>query len=290
MKTTMDLDFSHLYWHEKPELLGVTKLNGMDTIVRIDVSASAYEIVGSLPPGFRKSDAFFRSEIRSAGRNCRDGIYHIQGFSLSYQPEGGSWHSVIRDVHIVKTFGGASPYLPVRYLGNGRFAVAKTTRDDVDISEIPAQEETLLGAAEAVTLLVDGLSGKILKQSEPYIYNHNPPLKIPDTWWADGFQLPAPDDAEPPRKSLFHWNETTRELRFTGDKLITLTEDDELLESDDGQFMLIYQKCPRGDGKTRTKVPFRILDGRTGGSYSTEVESDFYEVWTEASWETLCPP
>jgi hypothetical protein len=99
-----------------------------------------------------------------------------------------------------------------------------------------------------------------------------------------------PEVSETPVKaaSLFDWNEEKREIRFAGGKVVRLSEDDERDESGDGRYLVIYQKCPRGGGKAETKVPLRILDGKTGQVHSAEVRSGFYEVWVDLSWEVLC--
>ena len=192
---------------------------------------------------------------------------------------------MIRNVHIVKTFGGVMPHLPVCYLGNGRFAVAKTVKDDVKVPEpVPAEDRTF-GAAEAVTMLIDGWTGKLIEETKPAVYNHNPYPEIPDTWWAAGMkpETPKPEVA---RKSLFQMHENKREIRFAGDMVVQLDKDDEIRESDDGGYVVIYQKIPRG-GKSKTLVKLRILDGKTGQIHTATVESDFYEVLVEASWKML---
>jgi hypothetical protein len=85
-----------------------------------------------------------------------------------------------------------------------------------------------------------------------------------------------------------YWAEKTRVLRFAGDKILQLTEDDEFEESNDGSHAVIYQKCPRGGGKEATRVSLRIVDGKTGRIRSVEVESKFYEAWVEVGWHVLC--
>ncbi len=287
MRTT-ELEFSYVNWLNKSEVLGVAKSKEGERVVRLDVEKSQYEIIGKPPPRFDPNGSrVFGFEISPAGKNCRDGIYAINGFALYFQPSGGEWRPVISDVHIVKTFGGAPPRLPVNYLGSGRFAVAKTVKDEVEVPKTTSEYEAMFGAAEAVTMLIDGPSGKVLRQTEPFIYNHNPTPQIPDDWWAGGSK---PEQSEPVvnRKTLFQWDEKQHEVRFAADKVMKLGEDDERCESGDGSHLAIYQECPRGGGKAKTKVRFRIIDGKTGKVHSAEVESDFYEVWVEASWEVLC--
>lgn len=290
---TTELDFTYINWLDKSAILGVARLKEGERVVRLDLGKSEYEIIGRPPPGSDPgSNRRSGFEVSPAGENLRDGIFatggFFDGFSLWFLPKGGEWHSVIRDVHIVKTFGGNFPWLPVDYVGNGRFAVSKTVKDEVDVPKTTPKEDAIFGAAEAVTMLIDGVTGKVLKQSEPFVYNHNPPLKIPDDWWAAGMKPAAPAAVKVAEKSLFEWDEAKREVRFAGGKVVKLAEDDERDESGDGRFLAIYQKCPRGGGKADTVVPLRILDGKTGQVHSAEVRSGFYEVWVDVSWEVLC--
>ena len=60
---------------------------------------------------------------------------------------------------------------------------------------------------------------------------------------------PAAPESPVKVKSLFHWDEAKREIRFAGDKVLKLAEDDERCESGDGRHLVIYQKCPSGGGK-----------------------------------------
>jgi hypothetical protein len=287
VKTT-EMDFSYINWLGRSEVIGVAKLDDGERVVRLNAETSHYEIIAEPPPGFHENAGRWGGySISPARKDGRDGVYAIDGFSLWFRPMGGDWNPVIRDVHIVKTFGGAPPWLPVRYVGDGKFAVAKTVKDEVEVPESTPRDEAGFGAAEAVTMLIDGITGEVLKKSAPHVYNHNPSPLIPDDWWAAGLK-PEPPGPEAKRKSLFLWNEDQRELRFTGGGLLQLVEDDERLESDDGRYLLIYQKCPRGGGKQQTKVPFRIIDGKTGEMHSAEVKSDFYEVWVDVSWRLLC--
>lgn len=277
---TTEMEFSSIQWLGKSEVLGIAKRKEGERVLRLNVETSECEIIGELPPVSRPFTRDFR--VALTGRDGCEGIHVIDGFSLWFQPSGGKWHSVIRDVHIVKTFGGAFPWLPVQDVGNGRFAVAKTVKD-----QVTPKEEDYFGAAEAVTMLIEGSTGKVLKQSEPYVYNHNPPLVIPDEWWEAGMK-PKSDQVERKSSSSFHWDEKKRVLCFAGDKILQLSEDDEFRESNDGNHAVIYQKCPRGGGKEVTRVSLRIVDGKTGEIRSVEVQSKFYEAWVEVDWHVLC--
>ncbi len=285
---TAELDFSYINWVGKSEVLGVARLKEGERVVQLNVETSEYEVISDPPPGYRPDgNRLFGFDVSPAGKNCRDGIYAVDAFSLWFRPNDGAWQPVIKNVHIVKTFGGVAPWLPVRYLGEGRFAVAKTVKDDVEVPETTPPNEAMFGAAEAVTMLIDGVTGEVFKQSKPFIYNHNPQLEIPEDWWAANLK-PKRDEPEVVVESLFQWDEKSREVGFAGGKVLKLGEDDEREESGDGRYLVIYPKCPRGGGKSKTKIPFRILDGRSGQVHSAEVTSEFYEVLIEVSWHVLC--
>lgn len=284
---TTELDFSYINWLDGTDVLGVAKLDFGERVIRLDVETSQYEIIAEPPPGYNgHAERWTRLSIEPAGIDGKDGIYAIDGFTLWFRPLGGEWHQVIRDVHIVKTFGGASPFLPVCYVGDGRFAVAKTVQDEIEVPASTPRDEVVFGAAVAVTMLIDGVTGKVIKESAPEIYNHNPSPVIPDDWWVADLKPKTPEP-EPEHKSLFHWNEEKRELRYADGKVMILGEDYEHEESDDGRYLVIYQQCPRGGDKEKTKVPFQIINGASGQVHTAEVVSDFFEVLVDVSWQLL---
>ena len=100
---------------------------------------------------------------------------------------GESWECLLHDIHVSKTFGGAPPYLPVLYLGNGYFAFSKTIRFS-DEDEGPNRFPT----AQAITYLLDSSSGRIIDRSPAFQYDHNPPVKIPEEWYTRTQTTPLP--------------------------------------------------------------------------------------------------
>lgn len=286
---TTQLDFSFINWLAPTDILGVAKFDVGERVVRLDAETSQYKIIAEPPPGYdRNAEGRNSWSIELAGTDGRDGIYAVNGFALWYRPIDGVWHQVIRDVNIVKTFGGAPPFLPVRYVGDGRFAVAKTIQDEIEIPADTPRDEAGFGAAVAVTMLIDGITGKAIKESATHIYNHNPIPSIPDDWWAADLK-PTPPVPDPERESHFQWNEEKRELRFSDGKVIKLGEDDKHEESEDGRYVVIHQRWPDDDGMGRTKVDFRIIDGETGQIHSPGMTSDFRDVIVDVSWEILGP-
>lgn len=108
---------------------------------------------------------------------CRDDI----GMSLWIRRKD-HWENVLSNIPVQKTFGGAPPRFPLRYLGNGHFVFSQTLPN----SEEPAPEGQLLPTAKAITCLLDARTegaSKVVARGEAFRYDHNPPLKIPEAWY-----------------------------------------------------------------------------------------------------------
>ncbi|WP_193213146.1 hypothetical protein [Luteolibacter marinus] len=288
MRTT-EMPLAYSRWLDHEEVMGVARIDGSLKIVRLHVGRSRAEVIGGLPEGFdtpSKAGYDGATGVYPAGGKTADGVYAISGFGLWFLPEGGEWHRVAKDVHIVKTFGGVAPQLPVRYLGNGRFAVARTTRDEVPVPDDFAEDEQVFGAAEAVTMLIDGRSGERIAESAPVVYNHNPPLEIPGEWWAPGYEPAGP---VPPkeRASRFQWEGETRTIRFAGDRSLKLEEGRKCALSGDGRLLLVYEDFPKSVGG-KTTVTLQVADGESGEVHRLSIASEFPDVMVEASWQVLC--
>lgn len=93
------------------------------------------------------------------------------------------WRCVVLNVRILKTFGAGFPGLPVRYFGNGLFAIAETVPGEVD-------EESAEGfpQARAVTFLIDSRDGTVKERSETFVYAQVPSVRVPDDW-VDRYKL-----------------------------------------------------------------------------------------------------
>lgn len=91
--------------------------------------------------------------------------------------EGGRWKCMLTGLRVEKTFGGATPHLPARYLGGGLFAVSETVPE-----RIQEKKDGLFPQALAVTFLLDTKKGEIIERSKSFIYDHTPPVKVPDLW------------------------------------------------------------------------------------------------------------
>ena len=87
------------------------------------------------------------------------------------------WKCVVAGLRIDKTMGGAPPVLPVRYLGGGFFAITETVP-----GEVVEKSQRGFPQALAVTFLIDSNGGKVKERSESFIYDHNPPVRVPESW------------------------------------------------------------------------------------------------------------
>lgn len=292
-RRVLDLPFTDITWLDHLNLLGEATIKGQRRLIRLDVAKAEAMVIDAFPEGYGQN-RFFGGGIQVAGPNGCEGYFAVSEFTLWYlppgkpsrQPDAGNWHRVIKDVHVVKTFGGMPPGLPVTYVGNGRFAVARTVKDEIPVPPSVPKEDRIFGAAEAVSMLIDSRTGKVLETTAPYYYNHNPPLHIPAVWWSAELK-PKPDPEKPKDVSLFRWNNDMTEVSFAEGKKERCGEDDEYEVSDDGRYLVLYPQWSR-PVNAKTKVKFRILDGKTGKVHTAEIASDFHEVLASAGWQTLC--
>ena len=84
------------------------------------------------------------------------------------------WMCLVAGLRVDKTMGGAPSALPVRYVGGGYFAITETVPGDV-----AENSERGFPQALGVTFLIDSNSGKVKERSEAFIYDHNPPVRVP---------------------------------------------------------------------------------------------------------------
>jgi hypothetical protein len=87
------------------------------------------------------------------------------------------WKCVVAGLRVVKTMGGAPSTLPVRYLGNGFFAISETLPGDISENSKEGFPQAL-----AATFLIDSNGGKVKERSDAFVYDHNPPVRVPDRW------------------------------------------------------------------------------------------------------------
>ncbi len=274
-------------------IMALTDLKGGRKIIKINTLNSQNEILGDTPPYFKKDHDYYEDEatgIYPAGKDCKDGVYGIHDFSLEYMPRGGKWISVIQDVHIVKTFGGRREHLPVVYVGDGRFAVAKTVKDSVEKSKKEARGGWDIPQAQSVTMLIDGRTGKVLKESEPEIYDHNPCARVPDNWWSEDMKpQPQHGEDEAGGNNMFKWDKDTKEIRYGREKKTALAKDEKCRLSGDGRYLLIFKQQTEGY-KAPSKMTLRIIDGVAETDISYDVNSDSKQIYVSiASWLMLCP-
>ena len=288
------LIFSHTQWISSTEILGISDIGNGERMVLFDIERFEYRELGPPPPDYETDRPYFiRLRLALAGK---DGVFMStwkgEGFALSFIPTGGKWIEVISGVNIRKTFGGVAPWLPVEYLGNGNFAISKTTIDSVPVPEDWPEDQKMFGAAQGVTMMIAAKSGKTLKKSEPFVYEHNPPLKIPTDWWQDGFKPKLPFWEQQPEEAptLFKREKEIRELSFGKDSKLALNEEEDYRESEDGRHAVIYREWTQKTKNKKAGQTLSIIDGKNGKIQKIEIASEFAEVLTEAYWINSAAP
>jgi hypothetical protein len=109
----------------------------------------------------------------------RDGVVFLTDNLLMalWVRANNEWKCVVAGLRVVKTMGGAPSALPVRYLGNGFFAVSETLPGDISETSKEGFPQAL-----AATFLIDSNGGKVKERSDAFVYDHNPPVRVPDRW------------------------------------------------------------------------------------------------------------
>jgi len=264
--------------------------DGGRRIIRFQMDEEKITDLGPVPPPLRAGSG---GRLLPAGPDGRDGLYYVDdaqrlldGFTLWYKPPDCRWFPVIRKVHVFKTFGGMPPLLPVAYLGNRRFAVARTVRDDVPGR--PGEKRAIIPWALCSTLLIDGMTGRTLEETEPVIYDHNPSLEIPDRWWSEEARKLRDRKGEIEKKRPIQWDGEQGVYRYAGDRALRPEKDEEVLISSDGRYLAVYGKWSREEGPI-SKIAFRIIDGASGEERTHEVVRPAKTLLVNAAaWQILC--
>lgn len=285
----LDLLAGNIRWMNEATLLATMDSPDGKRLLRVNWRDATQSIIAPLPDELTAQGGD-DLDIHPAGPDGAEGYYVVGNFSLHYLPSGGNlgksdWKRVIHDVNVVKTFGGAFPWLPVEYLGGGRFAVAKTVRNSIPVPDSWSEEDRYFGAAEAVTMLLDS-DGRVLETTKGYAYNHNPPLRVPAAWR----KLPRPGGAGKPAPVAppqIRVDEKKSIVVFADGKRERIAEDERCEVSDDGRSLVVFQDAPeRKQGATT--VDLRVFDGASGEPRRIRLSSEFHKVLVDCSWHTLC--
>ena len=135
------------------------------------------------PPfkGLKADDMAWRMNLWHYGVTAEGGAYivvHDDKFEIWYKASPAErWQRIVRQVCVIKTFGGLAPRLACEYLGNGFFAYSETIANSKVERSGNGPEPTML----AITKLVDR-NGKVVAQTEAYRYGGQPGVKIPAIW------------------------------------------------------------------------------------------------------------
>ncbi len=281
------VDFSLGVLIEEGTFLGVSRLEDLHHAVLVDVVKEKMEDLGELPGPLQGIGSFDR--IFPVGPAARDGLAFVSGsfddFALWYEPPGSRWLRVLRGVHIFKNMGGAAPWLPVAYLGDRRFAVAKTVKD-----EAPADgkdKEDSIPASLCSTMLVEGMTGRIVEETKPKVYSGNPDLDIPDGWWSKEATEARKKSAEETRRpGTFRWDEKEKTWRSASGKTVRPGEKEDAVLSEDDRWLAVYPRWAEKGPPAR--IAFRIIDATTGEETKLEISVPTREGSVDhAAWEIL---
>ena len=267
-------------------VLGVSPLDGAEHAVLLDLVAERLTDLGELPRALQTRGDY--DEILPAGPAGRDGVGFVTGapedFALWYMPRGSHWRQVLRGIRIHKNFGGRAPWLPVAYLGDGRFAVSKTVKDvapgDAKEFQLPPSLST--------TLLVDGATGRVLEETKPIPYHGNPDLDIPEGWWSrEAVEARRANEAASRAAALAGWSRGDGTWRSPGG-IVTVSKEkeEESSASADGRWLAVYPRW--AEEGPPASVPFRFVDATTGEETSCDPRLEKRAAYVNhGAWQVL---
>ena len=185
------------------ECIGFSQIQGIRLVTQLDFE-SRDAVVWGMPPVSLKDEgleSYIYTQVCAAGPGCADGVYLVTpGWGLGssstrvgckssvwWRPRGSEWTVVARDVPCYERKSSLPCWLDVAYLGGGRFAIAKAVYLD-DESRSKENPEIPLSA---VTMLVDGRTGTILEETQPYAASYRSSCRIPEAWWSEKPKTPT---------------------------------------------------------------------------------------------------
>ncbi len=288
---------THFRWEFEPtcfidkgeSMLGSVNVKGVNHVAKVDMTKGIITLICPFPPGLPlKTDGFWRGNgVHPAGPSAKDGLYLISENSLWYKPCGDNWKQVVEGVNVEKIFGGWGPHLPVAYIGEGRFAVARTVEGSEYEDKVSKMPRAL-----SVTMLIEAKTGKILKETEPVTYDTNPELNIPETWWSEEARQKRQSlDADERKKAmtvLFSDAENGKVVVFGKGKQYRTAEKDKKRVSSDGRYMVVYRDWSENKNPPAT-LSFHILDGKEEKIRVCRITTPTKTLFVlHLGWEMLC--
>lgn len=205
---------------------------------------------------------------RRIGMAGKDGVFLVHGLSLWFKPNNKNWRNVAKDVPIFRIYGATRPYLPVAYLGNGKFAIAKSIKKEVTSIKKNDKDPKAL----SLTMLVDGYTGKIIEESEPILHEYDPPLNIPDHWLTE--KQKKLRDKYTNSKRIFNGSIQHDEV-----KTIELAEKDIIAYSASNKYIAIYRKWSSDWGDNAKYLNFKIIEKQTGKTRNFKINTNKKELY-----------
>ena len=246
-------------------VLGIFKEKGKAEIIEIDLRAGKGYLWGELP---NREIELSLHEVLPAGENCKDGIFIDTWMGVWLKKRGWDkgWRKVIGPI-AVEGPGACGGRPQVTYLGSYRFAVTATMNFN-----------RKFGDMLSFTMLIDGLTGKILDETDP-IPARYPKENIPWDWWDP--EIRQPMFPRQPWRRFFSWDKDNSVFFFGDSGILRLQENWNILFSESGEFAVVWGRVPAGRKQEKTLL-FKVIIGPTGKTYTLSIPEGEFEIFVNA--------
>lgn len=178
--------------------IGLADIEGRPQVTQIDFDACEAVVWGMPPLGQLEAERVRTGSASPAGEGCEDGAYFVTPplligvgrlgcqSSVWWMPRGGDWTLVARDVPYSYYFSASvnRGELWAVYMGEGRFAVAKCVHPEHDFQKAKPTNEAV-EPTTAITMLIDGKTGRVLEETPPYAHGYITECHIPRGWLSE---------------------------------------------------------------------------------------------------------
>lgn len=162
--------------------------NNVVSVQEIELETTALTAGEVLPKNWMTSSYHFN---RLRCFQASDGLSYLvdhHEMALYYRHGTKVWTNAIKNIPIIKTFGGSPPHLHIRYLGANKFLFPETLpQKNEPVHWTKAETDSDTGwtkrpSRECVTLLFDCVEKRILDRSQPEVYQTEPSITLSDEW------------------------------------------------------------------------------------------------------------
>lgn len=271
----------HLSWIGENLLVGVEKVDEALHVVMVDALKSIKIDLGRVPPSCDRSwRRWPRPAIFPAGPEARDGIFieDYNEYSVWYKAPKCRWLRVVKNISVVDNpwTSRSDIWLPIAYVGDRRFAVGGYVWSEGD-------------SGKFVTMLVEGMTGRVVEESKNRKIDYMSSLEIPERWWSEDLARisKSREDARKGKRP-FEWVEKEKSYRYAKDKQLKISEDQKASLSQDGRYLMVYQPKAKGYWP-RVEHKFTLIDGISGERrhITLPIRAERAEV-DRVAWLILC--